>query len=140
MTKVEIKIENSNIKYIIKCIFKFEIRNDYMDFWILLLIVDIIPIGVFILGAFYETKYSTYPDVKRGYKNKYTVLNKEAWVYGNKLASKIYGIVGTILLTLNTVLLFIFGENAFITTLFISFMFTVLSRIIIEKLLEKKFK
>lgn len=111
-----------------------------MSFWILLLIVDIIPIGLFILGAFYETKYSTYPEIKRGYKNKYTVLNKEAWIYGNKLASKIYGIVGTVLLTLNTVLLFIFGEHAFITTLFISFMFTVLSRIIIEKLLEKKFK
>ena len=111
-----------------------------MNFWILLLIVDIIPIGLFVLGAFYETKYSIYPEIKRGYKNKYTVLNKKAWEYGNKLASKIYGTVGTVILILNTLLLFMFRENAFITTLFISFIFTVLSRIIIEKLLEKKFK
>ena len=111
-----------------------------MNFWILLLIVDVIPVALFILGGIYETKYSKYPEIKIGYKNKYTVLNKEAWKYGNKLASKIYGTVGTILLILNTLLLFILGENAFITILFISFMFTILSRIIIEKLLEKKFK
>ncbi|WP_300380066.1 hypothetical protein [Clostridium sp.] len=111
-----------------------------MDFWMILLMADMIPIGLFILGGYYETKYSRYPEVKKGYKNKYTVLNKVAWEYGNKLASKIYGTAGTALLVLNTIILFIFGENAFITTLFISFMCTVLSRIIIEKLLEKKFK
>ena len=111
-----------------------------MNFVILLLIVNMIPIALFILGGIYETKYSKYPEIKIGYKNKYTVLNEEAWKYGNKLASKIYGTIGTILLTLNTLLLFIVGENIFITILFISFMFTILSRIIIEKLLEKKFK
>lgn len=111
-----------------------------MDFWMLLLIVDIIPIWLFILGAYYEIKHSTYPEIKRGYKNKYTILNKKDWEYGNKLASKIYSTVGMALLILNTLLMFMLGESVFITALFISFMFTVLSRIIIEKLLEKKFK
>ena len=102
-----------------------------MSFWVYLLIVEIIPIGMFIFGGLYETSSTKYPDTKIGYKHKYSLNDKYSWEYSNKLAGKIYGSVGTGL--------FIIGENTFTFILLFSLFMVLLSRLMIDKLIKKKF-
>ncbi|ASW42023.1 SdpI family protein [Clostridium isatidis] len=111
-----------------------------MNLIILLIIVDIVPLGLLLLGGIYETKHSKFPNTKIGYKNKYSILNKKTWEYSNKLASKIYGAIGSFLLVLNTIGIFIFGEEAFSTILALTFILVVIARLIIENIIKKKFK
>lgn len=110
-----------------------------MNFWVYLLIVEIIPVGMFILGGLYETSSTKFPDTKSGYKNKHSLKDKGSWEYSNKVAAKIYGTVGTLLFIINAILLFIIGENALTFILLFSLFMGILSRMIIDKLINKKF-
>lgn len=110
-----------------------------MSFWLYLLIVEIIPLGMFILGGLFEASSTKYPDTKIGYKNKYSLKDKYSWEYSNKLAAKIYGAVGTGVFIFNAILLFIIGENTFIFILLFSLFMVLLSRTMIDKLIKKKF-
>ena len=110
-----------------------------MNFWVYLLIVEIIPIGIFIFGGLYETSSTKYPDTKIGYKHKYSLNDKYSWEYSNKLAGKIYGSVGTGLFIINAIVLFIIGENTFTFILLFSLFMVLLSRLMIDKLIKKKF-
>lgn len=111
-----------------------------MNFIVFLIVVDIIPVGLLLLGGIYETKYSKFPNTKIGYKNKNSILNKETWEYSNKLASKIYGAIGSFLLVLNTLGAFIFGEEALAPLLGLTLLLVVMARVIIENIIIKKFK
>lgn len=110
-----------------------------MNFWVYLLIVEIIPVGMFILGGLFETSSTKYPDTKIGYKNKYSLKDKYSWEYSNKLAAKIYGSAGTILFIISAILLFIIGENTFTFILLFSLFIALLARTMIDKLINKKF-
>ena len=110
-----------------------------MEFWIYLLIVELIPLGLFIMGGLYESNSTKYEEMRFGYKNQYTIKDKIAWEYSNKLASKIFGSIGTLLFIVNAIVLFIFGENAFTFILMFSFFIVVLSRMMIDRLIKKKF-
>lgn len=110
-----------------------------MSFWIYLVLTEIVPMGLFVVGGLYETKSTKYPDTKIGYKNKYSTENKVAWEYSNKLVAKIYGSVGTLLFIVNAILLFVLGEDTFTFILAFNLFMVVLSRLMIDKLIKKKF-
>lgn len=111
-----------------------------MNFIVFLIIVDIVPFGLLLLGGIYETKYSKFPNTKIGYKIRCSILNEKTWEYSNKLASKIYGIVGSFLLVLNTIAIFIFGEEALSSILLLTLALVIMARLIIENIIKKKFK
>ncbi len=110
-----------------------------MEFWIYLLIGELIPIGLFIMGGLYESYSTRYPKIKYGYKNQYTIKDKISWEYSNKLASKIFGAIGTLLFIVNAILLFVFGENAITFILAFSLFTVILSRMMLDRLIKKKF-
>ena len=110
-----------------------------MNFGIYLLIVDIIPIGLFIFGGLYESNSTKFNENKFGYKNKYSIKDKLAWEYSNKVAAKIFGSTGTLLFIVNTLLLFMFGEGVLTFILLFSLFMVVFSRMMIDRLIKKKF-
>jgi SdpI/YfhL protein family len=110
-----------------------------MNLVVYLIVVDIIPIGLLLLGGIYESRYSEFPNVKIGYKNKYSIENKETWKYSNKLASKMYGAVGSFLLVVNTLSAFMLGEEALSAVLMLTLILVVMMRPIIERIVKKKF-
>ncbi|MCF0147003.1 MAG: SdpI family protein [Clostridium sp.] len=110
-----------------------------MEFWIYLLIGELIPIGLFIIGGLYESNSTKYEEMKFGYKNQYTIKDKISWEYSNKLAAKIFGSIGTFLFIVNAILLFIFGENSFTFILLFSMFVIILSRMMLDRLIKKKF-
>ena len=110
-----------------------------MEFWIYLLIGELIPLGLFIIGGLYESNSTKYQEMKFGYKNQYTIKDKISWEYSNKLAAKIFGSIGTLLFIVNAILLFVFGENAFTFILLFSLFMVILSRMMLDRLIKKKF-
>ncbi|MDZ7542906.1 hypothetical protein GNF83_17310 [Clostridium perfringens] len=110
-----------------------------MSIWLYLVLTEIIPLGLFIVGGLYESKSTKYPDMKIGYKNKYSTQSSLAWEYSNKLVAKLNGSVGTLLFIVNAVLLFIIGESAFTFLLAFNLFMVVLSRLMIDNIIKKKF-
>ena len=110
-----------------------------MDFWAYLLIVELIPLGLFIIGGLYESNSTKYEQMKFGYKNQYSVKDKFSWEYSNKLAAKIFGSMGSFLFIINAITLFIFGEGAFTFILLFSLFIVILSRMMLDRLIKKKF-
>lgn len=110
-----------------------------MNFWVYLLIIEIIPIGLFIFGGLYETNSTKFNENKFGYKNQYSIKDKLAWEYSNKVAAKIFGSIGTLLFIVNTILLFMFGESALTFILLFSLFMVVFLRMMIDRLIKKKF-
>lgn len=55
-----------------------------MDF-IILVILEIVPIILWACGWYFENKYSKYPDVSRGYKFGSAKNSNLEWEYGNKV-------------------------------------------------------
>lgn len=110
-----------------------------MDFWIYLLITELIPLGLFIIGGLYESNSTKYEEMKFGYKNQYSIKDKFSWEYSNKLVAKIFGSIGTLLFIVNAILLFIFGESTFTFILLFSLFMVILSRMMVDMLIKKKF-
>lgn len=110
-----------------------------MGFWIYLLIVEIIPIGLFIFGGLYETNSTKFDEMKFGYKNQFSIKDKYSWEYSNKVAAKIFGAIGTFLFIFNAIVLFILGENTITFVLVFSSIMVVFSKIMIDNLIKKKF-
>ena len=110
-----------------------------MNFWVYLLIIEIIPIGLFVFGGLYESNSTKFEENKFGYKNQYAINNKLAWEYSNKVAAKIFGSIGTLLFIVNTLLLFMFGEGVLTFILLFSLFMVVFSRMMIDRLIKKKF-
>lgn len=110
-----------------------------MDFWIYLLISELIPLGLFIIGGLYESNSIKFDDMKFGYKNQYSIKDKISWEYSNKLAAKIFGSIGSLLFIVNAILLFIFGESTFTFILLFSLFMVILSRMMLDRLIKKKF-
>lgn len=110
-----------------------------MEFWIYLLISELIPLGVFIIGGLYESNSTKFDDMKFGYKNQYSIKDKISWEYSNKLAAKIFGSIGSLLFIVNAILLFIFGESTFTFILLFSLFMVILSRMMLDRLIKKKF-
>ncbi len=111
-----------------------------MEFWLYLLISELIPLGLFIIGGLYESNSTKYEEMKFGYKNEYSIKDKISWEYSNKLAAKIFGSIGTLLFIVNAILLFIFGENAFTFILLFNLFMVILSRMMLDRIIKKKFK
>lgn len=109
-----------------------------MDFWIYLLITELIPLGLFVIGGLYESNSTKYEEMKFGYKNQYSIKDKFSWEYSNKLAAKIFGSIGTLLFIVNAILLFILGENTFTFILLFNLFMVIFSRMMIDKLIKKK--
>ena len=97
-----------------------------MDF-IILVILEIVPIILWACGWYFENKYSKYPDVSRGYKFGSAKNSNLEWEYGNKVASKVFSTTGTLLFTI-------------ITIIFILFIVICVNFMIIEGIIKKKFK
>ena len=110
-----------------------------MDFWIYLLIVELIPLGLFILGGLYESNSTKYEQMKFGYKNQYSVKDKFSWEYSNKLAAKIFGSMGSFLFIINAIALFIFTESVFTFILLFNLFVVIFSRMMLDRLIKKKF-
>lgn len=110
-----------------------------MDFWIYLLITELIPLGLFVIGGLYESNSTKYEEMKFGYKNQYSIKDKFSWEYSNKLAAKIFGSIGTLLFIVNAILLFILGESTFTFILLFSLFMVIFSRMMVDKLIKKKF-
>lgn len=110
-----------------------------MEFWVYLLISELIPLGLFIIGGLYESNSTKYADMKFGYKNEYTIKDKVSWEYSNKLAAKIFGSIGSLLFVVNAIILLIFGENSFTFILILSLFMVILSKMMLDNLLKKKF-
>lgn len=110
-----------------------------MGFGIYLLISELIPLCLFIVGGLYESNSTKYEEMKFGYKNQYSVKDKFSWEYSNKLAAKIFGSIGTLLFIINAIILFIFGENAFAFLLLLNLFMITLSKMMIDSLIKKKF-
>ena len=110
-----------------------------MNFWIYLLIIVSIPIGLFVFGGLYEANSTKFNQNKFGYTNQYSVKDKLAWEYANKVAAKIFGSIGTLLFIVNTILLFMFGEGVLTFILLFSLFMVIFSKIMIDKLIKKKF-
>ena len=99
-----------------------------MDF-IILVILEIVPIILWACGWYFENKYSKYPDVSRGYKFGSAKNSNLEWEYGNKVASKVFSTTGTLLFNINI-----------ITIIFILFIVICVNFMIIEGIIKKKFK
>ena len=110
-----------------------------MDFWIYLLIVELIPLGLFVLGGLYESNSTKYEQMKFGYKNQYSVKDKFSWEYSNKLAAKIFGSMGSFLFIINAIALFIFTESVFTFILLFNLFVVIFSRMMLDRLIKKKF-
>lgn len=110
-----------------------------MEFWIYLLISELIPLGLFTIGGLYESNSTKFDDMKFGYKNQYSIKDKISWEYSNKLAAKIFGLIGSLLFIVNAILLFIFGENTFTFILLFNLFMVILSRMMLDRIIKKKF-
>ena len=110
-----------------------------MGFWVYLLISEIIPVGLFIVGGLYEANSTKYENMKFGYKNQYSTKDKFSWEYSNKLAAKIFGTIGSFLFIFNAIALLLFGENILAFILLFSLFMVILSRMMIDNLIKKKF-
>ncbi|MGG7214351.1 SdpI family protein [Clostridium nigeriense] len=110
-----------------------------MEFWIYLLIVEIIPIGLFILGGLYETNSTKFNKMNFGFKNQFSIKDKYSWEYSNKVAAKIFGAIGTFLFIINAIILFILGEGTFTFILLFNLFMVIFSRMMIDNLIKKKF-
>ena len=110
-----------------------------MELWIYLLISEIIPVGLFVVGGIYESNSTKYEDMKFGYKNKYSIKDKLSWEYSNKLAAKIFGAVGSFLFIVNAIALLLFGESVLTFILLLSLFSMTLSKMMIDNLIKKKF-
>lgn len=110
-----------------------------MGFWIYILISELIPLGLFIIGGLYESNSTKYESMKFGYKNEYSMKDKSSWEYSNKLAAKIFGSIGSLLFAINVIVLFIFGENSFTFILLLNLFMVILSKMMIDNIIKKKF-
>ena len=108
-------------------------------FIVYLILVLIIPFIFLIKGAGYETKTSNYPDVTKGYKGKYKAKNEKEWLYVNAVASKIYGGLGSLLIIISLISLFLLGENSVPAIGFLSLILIPFIKVVIDKFIEKKF-
>lgn len=108
-------------------------------FIVYLILVLIIPFTFLIKGALYETKVSKYPDVTKGYQTKYKAQNEKEWIYINAVASKIYGTLGSVLIVISIVSLFLFGEESVPAIGGLSLLLIPFIKLIIDKVIEKKF-
>ena len=102
-----------------------------MDF-IILVILEIVPIILWACGWYFENKYSKYPDVSRGYKFGSAKNSNLEWEYGNKVASKVFS-------TIIIIARLLFDINI-ITIIFILFIVICVNFMIIEGIIKKKFK
>ena len=109
-----------------------------MDF-IILVILEIVPIILWACGWYFENKYSKYPDVSRGYKFGSAKNSNLEWEYGNKVASKVFSTTGTLLFTIIIIARLLFDINI-ITIIFILFIVICVNFMIIEGIIKKKFK
>ena len=109
-----------------------------MDF-IILVILEIVPIILWACGWYFENKYSKYPDVSRGYKFGSAKNSNLEWEYGNKVASKVFSTTGTLLFTIIIIARLLFDINI-ITIIFILFIVICANFMIIEGIIKKKFK
>lgn len=109
-----------------------------MDF-IILVILEIVPIILWACGWYFENKYSKYPDVSSGYKFGSAKNSNLEWEYGNKVASKVFSTTGTLLFTIIIIARLLFDINI-ITIIFILFIVICANFMIIEGIIKKKFK
>ena len=110
-----------------------------MKFWVYLLVVELIPIALITIGSIYEKNSTRYGDGKFGYKNQYSIKSEFLWEYSNKLASKMFGIIGPILFIINAIILFIFGHETFTFIMLFNFFIVIFFIIIIDGIIRKKF-
>ena len=110
-----------------------------MDFWMYLLIAELIPLALFVIGGLYESNATKYEKMKFGYKNQYSIKDKVSWEYSNKVAAKLFGSIGTFLFIINAILLFILGRDIFTFILLFNLFMVILSKIMIDKIIKKKF-
>lgn len=108
-------------------------------FIVYLIVVLIIPTTLLVKGGLYETKVSKYPDISKGYNTELKVKNENQWLYINKLASKLYGTVGSVLIVMIIICLFLLGEEAVAPIGILSIMVLAFIKVIIDKIIEKKF-
>lgn len=109
-----------------------------MEFWVYLLITELMPIAIWVFGAICE-KNSVKFNKGLGYRSKLALKNKLTWEYSNKVSSKILGSVGTFLFIMNAIIIISFGLEIMIFVILGNVLIVTLALFIIEKSLRKKF-
>lgn len=52
-----------------------------MEFWVSLILVEVIPIFMWIVGGICESKSTEFKKAKLGYRSKFSGKNKYTWEY-----------------------------------------------------------
>lgn len=110
-----------------------------MNLWIALLIIEIIPILMWIVGGVCESKALNFKNQGIGYRSKFSGKNKYTWEYANKMVAKVAGGIGTLLFIINAIVIMMFGLATLIILLAINLLCGFLAILIVEKSLKKKF-
>lgn len=105
----------------------------------MIILLEIVPILMWIGGWYFENSSSKYPDISRGFKLGSVVNSKEAWIYGNKVASKFFSFTGTVLFILIPMLNMFFGVSLGVIA-FIIFIAICANLFLIEGMVKKKVK
>lgn len=110
-----------------------------MEDWIVLFIFEVIPIMLWSLAWYFENSTSNYNTSKKGYKTKGSIINENTWIYGNKVAAKIYNFTANILFFIIAINILFLKGNLLVLA-FIIFIILCADYFIIEGLIKKKFK
>lgn len=110
-----------------------------MDTTIILILFEIVPIILWCLGWYFENKYSKFPNVERGYKNKLAKKDEKTWIYANKVAGKLFSTMGTLMFFVIAIGVLMFNVSPVVMS-FIIFISICILLIVIEGLIKKKLK
>lgn len=110
-----------------------------MDTTFELILFEIIPVILWCLGWYFENRYSKFPDIKKGYKNRLAMKDEQSWIYSNKVAGKLFSTMGTLLFFIIAVAILMFSVNLVVLA-FIIFICLCVLLLVIEGLIKKKLK
>lgn len=104
---------------------------------ILLVLLEIIPVTMWVVGLSCTKNKTKYPNTSLGYKTPISVKSRNAWDYANEFAGKLANILGGVLFVVNAVVVMVTGV---IWPMFLVNIFGyVLLHIAVTKAVSKRF-
>lgn len=110
-----------------------------MNLWGYLILLEVLPVSLWVAGAFFENKAKKFPNTMVGYRSKFAIKNKFTWEYANKVFAKVAGSIGTFLFVMNAIIVFNFGISSSWFVMISNIIGIILVIFIVEKTLLKKF-
>ncbi len=103
--------------------------------WIIVL--ELVPITMWIVGASCTKNKTKYPNTSLGYKTEVSVKSKLAWDYANEYAGKLANMFGTVLFILNALVVLFFDITW--PMLIVNILAYILLHFAVTKAIDKKF-